>query len=129
MEPRTRYSRRVQRVSEGDRLLIFTDGVLEAPNGAGQLFGRERLRAVLNSVGDRSPDGIVGAIIAALREHMHDAPLHHDDVSIVLLEFVNNLKASPFWTAVQNRILRHFRGVGARRNTWGSSRRNSTSPT
>jgi sigma-B regulation protein RsbU (phosphoserine phosphatase) len=108
-DPRTRYTRIVRRVAVGDLLLLITDGVLEAPNQAGELFGRERLANVLNAAPDRAPQALVRAIIEQLREHTNGSPLHHDDVSILMLEFVDNLKSSALWTALQNRIFRRLR--------------------
>ena len=83
--PKTRYTRRVRRVAIGDRLLMITDGVLEAPNAAGELFGRERLASVLQTAHDLTPQALIPAIIEELREHTNGTPLHHDDVSILVL--------------------------------------------
>ena len=103
-DPRTRYTRRVRRVAIGDRLLMITDGVLEAPNAAGELFGRERLASVLQTAHDLAPQALILAIIEELYEHTNGTPLHHDDVSILLLEFVDNLESSALWTALRNRL-------------------------
>ena len=103
-DPRTRYTRRVRRVAIGDRLLMITDGVLEAPNAAGELFGRERLASVLQTAHDLAPQALILAIIEELRAHTNGTPLHHDDVSILLLEFVDNLESSALWTALRNRV-------------------------
>ncbi len=113
VEPRAAYTRRVQRVAMGDRLLMVTDGVLETPNEAGELFGRERLVGVLHAAGARAPQQIVAAVIAALREHTNGVPLSHDDVSLLLIEFVDNLGGPAWWTAMKNRL-------------FGRRRRNST---
>ena len=43
----TRFNRRTVRVSRGDRLLLVTDGVLEASDAAGTLFGDAGLQALL----------------------------------------------------------------------------------
>jgi sigma-B regulation protein RsbU (phosphoserine phosphatase) len=105
IEPKTRYTRCVRHVAVGDRLLMITDGVLEAPNEAGELFGRERLANLLHDARDQAPQTLVPVIIEALREHTNGAQLHHDDVSLLMIEFVDNLKNSALWTAVRNRFL------------------------
>lgn len=104
-DPRTRYTRRVRRVAIGDRLLMITDGVLEAPNKTGELFGRERLANLLHNAQNQVPQTLVPAIIRALREHTSGARLRHDDVSLLMIEFVDNLKNSTLWTALRNRFL------------------------
>ena len=40
----------------GDRLLLYTDGVLEATNGAGQEFGEFRLQSVIETNSELSAD-------------------------------------------------------------------------
>jgi serine phosphatase RsbU (regulator of sigma subunit) len=109
VEPRTRYTQRVRRVALGDRLLMITDGVLEAPNESGELFGRERLSNVLQSAHDLETEALVPAITEKLREHTEGAALHHDDVSLLMIEFVDNLESPALWTALQNRLFRRWR--------------------
>ena len=48
-------------------------------------------------------------LIAALQEHMSGAPSGHDDVSILMIRFVDNLESSALWTALQNRLFRRRR--------------------
>jgi hypothetical protein len=52
----------------GDRLLLYTDGVVEAMNGRDEQFGEERLRGLLRASRDLLPepqiDGIVSAVLA-----------------------------------------------------------------
>ncbi|HNQ22268.1 MAG TPA: PP2C family protein-serine/threonine phosphatase [Phycisphaerae bacterium] len=105
VEPKTRYTRCLRRVALGDRLLLLTDGVVEAPNAAGELFGRERLAQVLQANGHQPPQVLIPTMVAALRGHTNRAPLHHDDVSLLMVEFVDNLKSNALWTAVRNRLL------------------------
>lgn len=76
-EPRTRYTQRVRRVALGDRLLMITDGVLEAPNESGDLFGREGLSNVLQSTHDLEPQALVPAITERLRDHTDGAALQN----------------------------------------------------
>src|ERR1051326_4770026 len=49
------YSNALHRLEDGDRLLLYTDGLVEASNEAGEFFGRERLIEVLINTAGRSP--------------------------------------------------------------------------
>jgi sigma-B regulation protein RsbU (phosphoserine phosphatase) len=53
------------RLEPGDALLLFTDGVSEAMDGAGRMFGTERLEAVLRESG--SGPG-AGCLVTGVRE-------------------------------------------------------------
>ena len=113
VDRKTRYTHRVRRVAVGDRLLMITDGVLEAPNEARDLFGRERLANVLQSADGQAPYAVVLRIVEALHAHTNGVPLHHDDVSMLMVEFVDNLESPALWTALKNRL---FRRVSATRS-------------
>lgn len=113
VEPKTRYSRCLKRVAFGDRLLLLTDGVVEAPNVAGELFGRERLAPILEANSNQPPQVLIPAIVAALRGHTNQAAMHHDDVSLLMVEFVDNLKSNALWTALRNRLLPRRRDTDA----------------
>ena len=58
---------------------------------------------------DLAPRDSVLAILEELREHTNGAPLQHDDVSLLLIEFVDNLASPALWTALQNRLFRRRR--------------------
>ncbi len=113
VDPRTRYTRTVRRVATRDRLLMLTDGVLEAPSPTGELFGRDRLTRILQANHALAPSELVAAVIDGLHEHTRGAALNHDDLSVLMLEFVDNMASSALWTMLQNR-LRRRRGRGGR---------------
>lgn len=70
-------------ITAGDRLILFSDGLLEAANAAGEAFGNERIEAALQSC--KTPDEQVAALQAALQAHT-GAALPHDDVSLLLID-------------------------------------------
>lgn len=106
VSPDTTYSRHTEHVEFGDRLLLLTDGVLEAPAADGALYGEERLSGLLNAHADDPPHELVDLILSALMEFTHDAALKHDDVTLLLIEFVPGPRGPSPWHALKNRILR-----------------------
>ncbi len=69
---------------DGDTLVVYSDGVTEAMNAAGEFFGDDRLLALLPSVAAVSV-AIAGATIVAAVDAFVGAARPHDDLSIVVL--------------------------------------------
>jgi serine phosphatase RsbU (regulator of sigma subunit) len=69
------------RLGPGDALVLFTDGVTEARLPDGSLFGAERVRDALATAADRTADGLLDALEAALDASRAEA---RDDVAIVV---------------------------------------------
>jgi sigma-B regulation protein RsbU (phosphoserine phosphatase) len=66
----------------GDLLLLYSDGLPESVNGAGEAFGFEKLRELLRIEGE--PRSIHDRVLRALDTHLAGEPLT-DDVSIVVV--------------------------------------------
>jgi serine phosphatase RsbU (regulator of sigma subunit) len=71
-----------QRMAPGDLLLLYTDGVVEARDGAKSFFGTERLIAAAR-VPARSAAEIRENIMRALADHVGATPME-DDVTLVV---------------------------------------------
>jgi phosphoserine phosphatase RsbU/P len=69
----------------GDTLVIYSDGVTEAMNKNGELFGEERLASVLADSRRDAPEAIVERIVAAIKEYAGTTP-QSDDVTIVVVK-------------------------------------------
>lgn len=83
--PDATYSQQTMSAASGDRLFVYTDGVTEAPSAAGQLFGLDRLREVLDANARAPLPQLKSAVIHALRQHTGGA-LTHDDVTLIAME-------------------------------------------
>ncbi|HTO86489.1 MAG TPA: SpoIIE family protein phosphatase [Thermoanaerobaculia bacterium] len=70
----------------GDRLVFFTDGVVEAADAQEDPWGYERLEALLAREGELPPDQLVGAVLAAVAAHVGPTPLE-DDRTLLILSF------------------------------------------
>ena len=68
-----------------DRLFLYTDGLIEAPDATGKLFGKEQLLEVLDEVGSEDLRDLKKAVLAALRGHTGGS-LIHDDVTLMAIE-------------------------------------------
>jgi sigma-B regulation protein RsbU (phosphoserine phosphatase) len=65
----------------GDTLLLFTDGVTEAPTSDGSEFGAERLTALLREADDGSPDALVQRVVSTVA----DTARAFDDLTVLAL--------------------------------------------
>ncbi len=102
----TRFTRKTVKVQHGDRLLLVTDGVLEAHGPDREHFGADRLERLLNENGSTNTYDLVNGIVAAVRDHARDENLAHDDVSLLMTEFVPGPPGPTLWQIVKNRALR-----------------------
>lgn len=78
------YSQEVVHLQEGDKIVLYTDGVTEARNVKEEEFDEERLDSTLMLASHRAPKEIVNAISQAVKEFAGKrAP--HDDCTIIVL--------------------------------------------
>jgi sigma-B regulation protein RsbU (phosphoserine phosphatase) len=82
--PGREYATETLVLEDGDSLVLYTDGVTDAANAAGDLFGEERLRACFAGGAGRSAAGTVDLLLRAVREFAGDAP-QSDDITILAL--------------------------------------------
>jgi phosphoserine phosphatase RsbU/P len=99
------FARRKLRVDPGDRILLVTDGVLEAPSPEGDEFGADGVARVLQQH-DGPCEEVGAALLAALLAHVRCDALTHDDVTFFLGEFVEGPVGPALWHVVRNRVLR-----------------------
>jgi sigma-B regulation protein RsbU (phosphoserine phosphatase) len=80
------YQERTVPLRPDDTVFVFSDGVTEAMNGAGELYGNERLQSDLCAASALTPGEIVRAIKAKLNLFAGDAP-KSDDVTMLALRW------------------------------------------
>lgn len=86
-----RYKAGSLTLNEGDRIFQYTDGVTEATNSRNELYGMNRLEAVLNSNVDSAPKVLLENIKADIDSFVGDAP-QFDDITMLCLDFKEKLK-------------------------------------
>ena len=85
--PDIRYDRTILKPQAGDLVLLYTDGVSEATNEAGEELGREGLRSLARELDTGSAEAFGSQLTAALRRFRGKAE-PTDDETIIVLERV-----------------------------------------
>jgi serine phosphatase RsbU (regulator of sigma subunit) len=104
--PEIGYQQGEQIVHKGDLLVAFSDGVIEAPNAAGEEFGEARLMEAIRQSWNSSPNDIRTAILSRLREFMQETPLH-DDQTLIVIRFKHSSQQQPQSSAEQTEAVAH----------------------
>jgi sigma-B regulation protein RsbU (phosphoserine phosphatase) len=73
------------RLDPGGSLLLYTDGVTEAEDEAGEQFGPERLTAALRAAGQGDPERTCEQLWSSLKAYQGSVP-QDDDVTLVAVE-------------------------------------------
>ena len=81
---RTVFTACTTRLEPGDTALFYTDGLTEAMNARGDLFGEERVRELLLRHRCESAERVRDALLAAM--HAHEAgAAQADDVTLIVV--------------------------------------------
>ena len=86
-----RYKAGSMTLGVGDKIFQYTDGVTEATNANNELYGMNRLGAILNKVKNRTPQEILPAVKEDIDEFVGDAP-QFDDITMLCLEYKEKMK-------------------------------------
>ena len=86
------YAEETVQLSDGDMLVIFSDGVSEALSASDDEFGDERLIEVVQAAGRESAQHVVDAVLESLRAFTHGAP-QSDDVTLVVVRYRTPVQA------------------------------------
>ena len=81
------YEEGTVKLVEGDTIVMFSDGVSEALNAAGDEFGDARLEEVAAAVKDSSSSEIVERIVSAVRLFTKGAP-QSDDITVMVIRYL-----------------------------------------
>lgn len=78
-------------LDKGSKIFVYTDGVPEATNAEGKMFGTERMLQCLNEFSDKSPDGIIENLISSVNDFVNGAE-QFDDMTMLCLEYKGSEK-------------------------------------
>jgi len=85
IQPNVDYASAEVTLVSGDWLIIFTDGLVEAVNGAGEEYGEQRMIAVLNANTGFAPDLLLDRMMLDVNAFVGSTP-QHDDITCMLIK-------------------------------------------
>jgi len=83
---KARYNDYTLDLAPGDAIFVYTDGVPEANDAAGEMYGMDRLEVALNRVADQSPEAILHAVRADVDAFVAGAK-QFDDLTMLCLQY------------------------------------------
>ena len=83
---RSRYQDYEIQMKPGDAVFVYTDGVPEANNDAGEFYGMERMEQALNRAGDCDPQGVLQSVREDVAAFTGEAK-QFDDLTMLCLEY------------------------------------------
>lgn len=82
------YTTKTVDLIEGDTLCLFTDGITEFRNDAGEEFGEKRFRRALVQAAHLAPDAVISHVLEMLSAFAGNA-VQDDDVTLVVAKVVS----------------------------------------
>jgi serine phosphatase RsbU (regulator of sigma subunit) len=83
--PDSRHEQTDVELAEGDVMLLYTDGVVEATNPAGEMLGEGRLAALLADIADGTAEEILAGVFKAVEEYSSRS-MRGDDITAVVVK-------------------------------------------
>ena len=81
----TLYSQITISMTPGDRLFVYTDGIIDAPSPEGESFGLARLKDALDANTGTTLTELKSAVLKTLHEFT-ETELTHDDITLIAME-------------------------------------------
>ena len=80
------YTTHSIKLSQGDRIFVYTDGVTEATNLQNELYGEDRLLTVMKGVPGKTPHEVLDLVRNDINEFVDEAP-QFDDITMLEMVF------------------------------------------
>jgi len=81
------YSNVAHKLEQGDRLLLYTDGIIEAANREGEFFGQDALCLLLQQTAQLAPSDAADRVIASVQQW---AASQDDDLTVLVCDYVGS---------------------------------------
>ncbi|MBP5669133.1 MAG: serine/threonine-protein phosphatase, partial [Lachnospiraceae bacterium] len=85
-DPDSEYKEYEIQMHAGDKLFVYTDGVTEAMDAEGEMFGNDRLLEALNQKAEASPTDIIDQVRSSVKGFVKDAE-QFDDLTMLCFEY------------------------------------------
>ncbi len=83
--PDTKYLEYRHDIKQGQIIILFTDGLWEAHDASGKLFGKDRIKNIIRSHAQESAQSIIYALIDAIKNFRGDVD-QEDDMTVVIIK-------------------------------------------
>ncbi len=74
-------------LAPGDRVVFYTDGIVEAMNEKNEMFGFDRLLEVVQEAKSMTADSLLKEMMVRVNEFVGDAA-QHDDLTVIVINTV-----------------------------------------
>jgi sigma-B regulation protein RsbU (phosphoserine phosphatase) len=85
VQKKVEFEEAAMNLSPGDRMLLYTDGLVETRNDADEFFGQQRLCQLFTFCRELPPQLVVEAILGELRQ-FRGGTTYEDDVTLVVVQ-------------------------------------------
>jgi PAS domain S-box-containing protein len=79
------FEERTVALSQGDLILLYTDGLTEAENAEGEFFGLQRVNDILVQHAQQSPQAIIETLLDQLKQFRNSASFN-DDITLMVFK-------------------------------------------
>jgi sigma-B regulation protein RsbU (phosphoserine phosphatase) len=87
VRPATEYRRADAHLCDGDMLFAYTDGVTEAADAGGAMFGEARLERELREILNHRAAAYTGSVLGAVQRFAGEA-VQSDDITMLALRLL-----------------------------------------
>jgi sigma-B regulation protein RsbU (phosphoserine phosphatase) len=82
------YPEYLLKIGSGDRLLVYTDGLVEAENGLGEAFGDRQMKDLVRDYAAASGSNLIQVLLKALKTWPPPGQSQQDDITLVVVDLL-----------------------------------------
>jgi serine phosphatase RsbU (regulator of sigma subunit) len=87
LDAESTYSDRSQQLGTGDKIILYTDGLIECTDSSGDAWDKGKMQRLLKTEIVNNAEDICGSIVTSAFEHFAGFPLK-DDITLVVMEIL-----------------------------------------